>query len=735
MDILDYLVHLVSEAKSPSETLRSATQAIAEDMGARSCRIFSRRDSGRLVLSESFADEPAGGAVAAAESLAAEAIASVSIAKADTPAGMLLAAPMVSRARRLGAIVVERAGRDRPFLDEELERFSAVASEMVDLIEGVNLVELIEGSADAEHTSSRPPKRSTGEQILVGTAASPGIAIGVATFRHAFPSESVRRNARQLGEVTERERLRDAFQKTQNDLVRMQSAAASELGEEHALIFGAHLLLLRDSMLLDRIEQGIHRGQPVVIAVDDAFQAIGARLRAVADPYIQERIEDVEDLRSRVLGHLLEIETAVSSPNHVVISPRTSPSIIMELKAQGAQGVASEHGGTTSHGVLLARALGVPAVTGVPDLMTQVVAGDALIIDGSQGRVIVRPSADTFAEYTSRAEAEERARTEFSKFRHAPAQTADRVRFKLQANVALGIDLDVARDNGSDGVGLYRTEFAFIAREGIPSRDEQVRIYAKAYAAFPEGPISFRILDLAGDKFLSSSGLNVASSAFHGYRSIRVLFDYPHILRDQAQAFALAANGRPLRILVPMVSSLEELQHVKQLVMSALEQAPVASTRTTPSFGAMIEVPAAVEIVSDLAAEVDFFSIGTNDLVQYALVVDREDARLSSPRNAFHPAILRMIQRVVRGAHDAGKEVGVCGEMAARPEVAIALLALGVDALSVTPRAIPELKQKLSTVNLRPLAAGLDHLLSTPMTAGIEQSLRQYLFDGTLSLP
>ncbi len=729
MDILDYLARLVTAEDPPQQMLRSATQAIALDLSASSCRLFLGTGAEALTLTASFGDDAGSDADGDAAALAREALAGAALARADTRAGTLLAAPVISRARRLGALVVERADRERPFLEEELDRFSDIASQLVDLIGGLDFIERVGGLARVTRSAAGS---SSEELSLEGTAAAPGIAIGVATFRHAFPSELVRRDARYAGEARERELFRDAVQKTQNDLLRMQSAAASELGEEHALIFGAHLLLLHDGMLLGAIERGLKQGLSAILAADVAFEEITTRLRAVADPYLQERSEDIEDLRSRVLGHLFELETVVSQPSHVVVSPRTSPSVIMELKARGAQGVASEHGGTTSHGALLARALGVPAVTGVPELMQLVLAGDAVIVDGSEGRVIVRPRPATLAEYVTRAEAEEQTRTEFSKFRNQPAQTADGVRFQLQANVALGVDLDVARDNGSDGVGLYRTEFAFIAREAIPSRDEQVRIYAKAYEAFPESSIAFRILDLAGDKFLASSGLGVARSAFHGYRSIRVLFDYPHILRDQVQAFALAASGRPLRILIPMVSSLEELRHVKELVLSALAHAGAAAAASIPSFGAMIEVPAAVEIASDLAEEVDFFSIGTNDLIQYTLVVDREDSRLSSPHHAFHPAILRMIRRVVRAAHDAGKRVGVCGEMAARPEVALALLALGVDALSVAPRAIPELKQKLSKAALAPLLASVDDLLRLGVTEDIEQSLRRYLLDGSL---
>lgn len=729
MDILDELARLATADAPAAELLRSATRAIALDMGARSCRLFLGTDAARLTLGESFESDSASPDVAPAAALAREALANVLLAAADTHDGMLLAVPVISRVHGLGAVVIERAGRDRPFLRSELDRFSAIASQLVDLIEGLSFIERVGGILRAPGTEAA--ESSPGELSLSGTAAAPGIAIGVATFRHAFPKALVRRDARHAGEATERELVRDAVQKTQNDLIRMQSAAASELGEEHALIFGAHLLLLHDSMLRGAVEQGLKQGKSAVVAVDSAFEEISTRIRALADPYLQERSEDLQDLRTRVLGHLFEVETDVSQPSHVVVSPDTSPSVVMELKARGAQGVASEYGGTTSHGVLLARALGVPAVTGVADLMRLVLADDELIVDGNEGLVVVRPTPATRADYARRAIAAEQARTEFAKFREQPAQTADSVRFKLQANVALGVDLEVARDNGADGVGLYRTEFAFIAREAIPSRDEQVRIYSKAYEAFPDGPISFRILDLAGDKFLASSRLGVARSAFHGYRSIRVLFDHPHILRDQIQAFALAANGRPLRILIPMVSSLEELRRVKQLAMAALKQLPSGATGSIPSFGAMIEVPAAVEIASDLAQEVDFFSIGTNDLIQYALVVDREDARLSSLHDAFHPAILRMIGRVVRAAHDAGKEVGVCGEMAARSPIAIALLALGVDALSVAPRAIPELKQKLSKASLGPLAASIEHLLALRVTEDIEQSLRRYLLDGS----
>ncbi|HET7539602.1 MAG TPA: phosphoenolpyruvate--protein phosphotransferase [Polyangiaceae bacterium] len=726
MYILDYLVHLVSQAKTPRQILELAMRAIAIDLGARSCRLFVHKNSERLVQTESFGVQADIEDTGDAERVARKAMESVLPCMADTPAARWLAVPLVSRARRLGALVIERSARDQAFAEDESSRFLAVASRVVELLESANLLEVLRGSMAAEPAIS---SRECGEEELQGVAASPGIAIGVVSFRQAFPSELARRETRVGDEALERERLRDALQKTENDLLRLQSLAASELGEDEALIFGAHLLLLRDPIVIQKTEDGISKGLSAAAAADGVFLEIAQQLRQVRDPYLQQHAGDIDDLRSRVLGHLIHVKAPASFPGNVVVTPDLSPSIVMELKVLGATGVASEHGGTTSHGALLARALGVPAVVGVAGLISRVLAEDVLVLDGDNGRVIMRPSPDTLRDYTGRAAAEAQRRAEFSRYRDLPSRTADGAPFKLVANVALGADLDVAVANGAQGIGLYRTEFAFIARDGVPSRDEQVRIYGKAYAAFPDAPITFRILDLAGDKFLPPGGPQVAISAFHGYRSIRVLFDYPHILRDQVQAFALAAKGRPLRILVPMVSSLEELQSIKQLALSALAQPPNAHGSTVPSFGAMIEVPAAVELVADLASEVDFFSIGTNDLIQYLLVVDREDPRLSSPHHAFHPALWRMLQRVIATAHAAGREVSVCGEMAARPEAAIALVALGVDTLSVTPRAIPELKQKLSQVNLEQLRLGIGELLSKRTTAEIEQVLRSYLLE------
>jgi len=561
--------------------------------------------------------------------------------------------------------------------------------------------------------------------VLRGVGASPGVAIGTALFRGVYRLDAAAR-ARPAGDpAVERARVRDAIAKAHADLVQIQSAAAREIDEEHAFIFGAHLLLLHDPALLERIDAEIARGLGAPLAIDTALEELETRLRLVPDAYIREKIDDVDDLRSRLLDHASGDGTSARASTRVVVSARIPPSLVVELKTEGAQALVTEVGGATSHGVLLARAMSIPTVTGIADMLTEVRPDDRLIVDGTSGVVIVRPTDETVARYEEERSRVLRARAEQARYRDVLARTADGVRVTIHANVGVASDLGVARENGAEGIGLYRTEFPFIVRDAFPTRAEQVRIYAKAYELFPDRPIQFRILDLAGDKFVSGGSIAAARSAFHGYRSIRVLFDHPDVLRDQVQALAIAAGDRPLRILIPMVSSLEELRRVKAMVAGALASLDEPRAQRAPTVGAMIEVPAAVELAGDLAREVDFLSIGTNDLMQYALVVDREDSRMAQMSDPYHPAILRMIARVAAAARAAGKPVGVCGEIAARPDLALAMLSLGVDSLSVVPTAIPELKQALGGARLEPMRRAIAGIVALSDAASLAASLRE----------
>jgi phosphotransferase system enzyme I (PtsP) len=722
------LIQIIEHASSPSSALDEVAAAIAEDELSDACAILVTDPAGRLTFWKR-AGLSIDASRDAVEAAAREALARAATVTQDHAGRVVLAAPLLALAHSVGALVVER-GADRPYSSAEVRKLVAIASHVVGVVESARALDLIKHGSDVtSREASDTPVVPRSERTLRGIAASPGIVIGRCAFRQVVPRALLRQDFAVHGAQLERNRMREASDKTRADIMRLQSAIADELGEECALVFASHLLLLGDPMLLDLIERGIVAGYSAAVAVDHAQDEIISSLNALGNPYLRERVEDIQDLCSRLLSHLLGADASQALDMELVVSRRFTPSLVVELHGRGAAGIASELGGATSHAVLLARALGFPAVTGVTGLLEHAHAGEPLVIDGDAGTVVLGPSEQTLDDYQRASAQKVAVDTAYAAHRDRPSVTADGMSFCLRANVAFGVDLELARANRAQGVGLYRTEFPFLVRDGIPTLEEQRRIYAKAYQAFPDGPIAFRILDLAADKLLPRSGLQPSGDAFAGYRSIRLLFDHPHVLRDQVQAFALAAAGRPLSLLIPMVSSLEELRRMKQLIAEAIAMHPDTAGAPPPRVGVLIEVPAAVEIAGELARESDFMSIGTNDLIQYSLVVDRDDPRISTPRDAYHPAVLRMLQRVVQAAHAADKEVSVCGELATRVGFAGVLLALGVDALSVMPRAIPQLKQGLARVSVARLREDMPRMLALGTAAELERAISTHCDD------
>lgn len=727
MNITTELLRIVEQAHSLTRILDAATRVIAERMRVEDCFVLLVDQYADLTRTSGGSDAAAGAQPADAEvaSIAAQAAAAGHTISIRGETAALLACPMLLRDNLIGTLVL-RGIRTQQFSVDDLTALETISGQLVGVVENARIVDALDrGERPVPRGAPRPATGANqdGERILHGVGGSPGVAIGAAVFRGARLDFSAR-SAPTAHPDVERARVRTAIEKTRNDLLQIQTAAAREIDEEHALIFASHLLLLNDPMVLGRIDQAIAGGMSAPLAIDAVLEEFENRLRLVPDVYIQERIDDIDDLRSRILDHVLDSGRRTRFGTRIVVTARIPPSLVTELKTEGAQGLVTEFGGATSHGVLLARAMGIPMVTGITDVLTSVGADDRLIVDGTTGVVVVRPSDATVQRYEEERRRVAHARSEHAKFRDILARTADGVRVTLQANVGVASDLTVARENRAEGIGLYRTEFPFIVRDAFPTRLEQVRIYRKAYELFPDGPICFRILDLGGDKFVAGGSIAVARSAFHGYRSLRVLFDHPDVLRDQVQALALAAADRPLRILIPMVTSIEDLRRAKEMIARALASIDGIGAQRAPTIGAMIEVPAAVELAADIAKEVDFLSIGTNDLMQYTLIVDREDSRMAPLSDPYHPAILRMIARVAGAAHAAGKPVGVCGEIAARPDVALALIALGIDSLSVVPTAIPELKQALAQARLEPMRRAMPATLALCDASSIAAALR-----------
>ena len=513
---------------------------VAREMRCGACSVFLIEPGERrpalsagfreaMALADAFAPE-------VAVELAAQAVSRMASGSREEPGRSLLGVPMVLRGRAVGAIVVESEGGDA-FSAEATSALESAAAQLVGMVVNARLIEAFDRH-EAPALVLVPPAAEQrdadrGEVILRGTPAGPGVGIGAVAFRGVHELGPDARIVPSRGEEAEKERLRDALVKTRNDIARLQDAAAHDIDEEHALIFSSHLLLMNDPAVLDRMDRALSAGLSAPVAIDDALKELEDLLGAVPDAYIQERVEDIDDLRGRLLSHALDAGGRAKHGGRILVTRRIPPSLVVELKADRAQGIVTEAGGATSHGALLSRALGIPAVTGVADLLERVGVDDEMIVDGEAGEVILRPTAETLATYRERARRAERRRTQHARYRERPLETADGVRVGMLANVAVASNLATALDNGAEGVGLYRTEFPFIVREQFATREEQVRIYRKAYDAFPGGPVNFRILDLGGDKFLPGSSLGAARSPFHGYRAIRVLFDYPHILRDQ----------------------------------------------------------------------------------------------------------------------------------------------------------------------------------------------------------
>jgi phosphotransferase system enzyme I (PtsP) len=748
---------VIQRSHSLREILDNAVQLIAREMGTDVCSIYllDPRDHRLRLMATQGLDKAALGKVrlALGEGLTGTVVKemrSLAVEDASTHPAFryfpetreeqfhsFLGVPLAIRNRPVGAIVIQTRER-RSYSREETQTLTTISAQLVGVVENARLIDALDHGEEGvpylhEVRSWRTigqvaPQERQEDLILRGSPASPGIALGIALFRG---SHDLSFNAPELsfqGEEREMERIANAFEETRKDILKIQQAAEREAGEEHALIFSSHLLLLNDPVLMDRIAASIRQAVSAPAAIYDAFEHFGQKLQNVPDPYIQDRVEDIRDLRSRILDRVLSAEAQSSTmSDKIVIARGIPPSLVVELKAEGARGIITERGGPTSHGALLARSMGVPAVTGIVDIVLTVRSGDTLLIDGGTGKVIVTPSKATLDEYDRTAERLRRRRVSNLRFRTLPARTRDGSAVSLHANIGVGVDLALARENGADGIGLYRTEFPFLIREDFPTQEEQIRIYRKAYEHFPRGPVHFRLLDLGGDKFLPGNALDPDRNPFRGYRSIRLLLQNPAILKDQVQAFVRAAERRPLGILIPMVSSLAELKAALRNIREAIDAIEEPDVNRSPSIGAMIEVPAAVELASEIARDVDFFSIGSNDLIQYTLAVDRENERAGNRNDPFHPAVLRLIRRTIQAGHALGREVALCGEIASRPRVALALVAMGIDALSLTPSAIPEIKRALASTEIDPLRKDIDLVLALGDAAEVEETLKRYL--------
>lgn len=536
--------------------------------------------------------------------------------------------------------------------------------------------------------------------VFQAQGVSPGIAMApVVLWNRCEPEDPGLRSSDGDGETR---RVAQTLAQTQADLVRMRDQTAQTLGAVQAEIFEAHLAMVGDPELRALIDGLVQEGWSAETAVFRACQTFIDLLSGLDEEGQRSRAEDVKDLRRRWLAHLKGESSRGGFHGEpcILLADDLTPSETATLDLSVVQGFLTVAGSRTSHASILARSLGLPAATGAATIFNAVTPGQFVVLNGRTGEVIVEPSAEEKARFVRIRDHEAAERACQKTFSRLPTRTLDGATLDLAANMGRVQDVNAVIENGAEAVGLFRSEFLFLDRDQAPSEDEQTAVYRHVLQRMDGKPVVIRTLDIGGDKILPYLPLAPELNPFLGVRAVRLCLDRPELFRTQIRALLRASPAGDLRVMVPMVALVEEVRAVKALFA---QEAEALRTQGLPvakiQLGIMVEIPAAALNAPALAVEADFFSLGTNDLIQYTMAADRMNPRLGHLYQPLHPSLLRLVDLTVQGARAHGRWVGVCGEMASDPEAAIVLVGLGVDELSLTATGIPGLRALLSRVD------------------------------------
>jgi phosphoenolpyruvate-protein phosphotransferase (PTS system enzyme I) len=553
-----------------------------------------------------------------------------------------------------------------------------------------------------------------GEKVYRGIAVSAGVCRGKVVVLHHARHAIVRRELSPEAVPTEIKRFEHALVRTRQQITEVQRRVADTMSSSEADIFDAHLLMLEDRVLIEEVIKIISEQKN---NADYAFHTASDRyiavLETVEDEYLRERAADLRDLTSRVLDNLLNVKEQLDlrhlSEPCILVGHDLSPSTAAQLDRNFVLGFATEIGGKTSHTAILARSLDIPAVVGTQNISQELETGDYALLDGYNGTVIVNPTDQTLFEYGQLAKIKASLDEKLREVQSQPAVTLDGKAIHLSANIEDQHDVPAVIKHGAEGVGLFRTEFLFINREKMPNEEEQYLVYREVAAALKPQPVIIRTLDLGGDKFSSHLQLAKEMNPFLGWRAIRFCLAQPEVFRAQIRAILRASAEGNVKMMYPMISGVDELCQANAHVEKCKDELrnEKISFDEKLEIGAMIEIPSAALVANSLAKKVSFFSVGTNDLIQYTLAADRTNEKVSHLYEPTHPSILRLIKMTVDAAHANGIWAGVCGEIAGDPVLAPLLLGLGIDELSAAPSAIDEVKymiRRLKSEEARQLA-------------------------------
>ncbi len=565
------------------------------------------------------------------------------------------------------------------------------------------------------------------DTILVGIGASPGIAIARSHLLNRARVGGIERRILPTEVDAEIANFQAAVDRSKSQLLEVKEQAAGQHAE-HLYIIDTHLLILEDQLLVNSTADLI---RSELLNAEGALGRTLRRLRqlfdSISDEYLRERRSDIDSVGDRLMSNLLgEVRDSLESltGQAIVVAHDLSPADTMQLDRDKVIGFVTDVGGRTSHTAILARSLSIPAVVGLESISTQVASGEPMIIDGTTGTVIVNPSPATFREYLARRQRYDYLEKELEGYRDLPAETRDGHRVALRGNVELAEEIAVARGQGVEGIGLFRTEFLFLSGNEPPDEETQYLAYRAAAEAMAPHPVTIRTLDVGGDKFVPELNLLDEANPVMGLRAVRFSLREGTLFRIQLRAILRASAHGWVRIMFPMISGVAEIRACRRLVEKTRQELveeglPVGSL----ALGIMVETPAAVLLADVMAREVDFFSVGTNDLIQYCLAIDRGNEHVAYLYEPLHPAVLRALRRVCYAACNAGIEVSICGEMAGEQLYALVLIGLGFTELSMNPSSIPRIKRLMRQITVAEAGELVDRLLQLPTAAEVVAAL------------
>lgn len=533
--------------------------------------------------------------------------------------------------------------------------------------------------------------------MKIGIAASKGYAIGTVVVKE---ENELNIEERVIENVeAEKERFKKALEASKEQLLNIKEKAAKEMGADKAAVFESHAMLLEDPEFAGAVEMGIESNKiNAEKALQDVVDMYAGIFAAMEDEYMRERGADVKDVGKRVLANLLgkiSGDSDLMADNTVVVAHDLTPSDTAQLDKSKVVAFLTNIGGRTSHSAIMARTLEIPAVVGLQDITSSVKNGDTIIVDGIEGVGIVNPDVETIKKYEAKKEAFEKEREELKKLISVKTVTKAGKRVEVAGNIGKPEDVHQVLANGGDGVGLFRTEFLYMDRDDMPSEEEQFESYKYAVEKMEGRPVVIRTLDIGGDKKLPYLPLPEEMNPFLGYRAIRICLDRKDIFKTQLRALLRASAFGNLKIMFPMIGSLEEFLQAKEILKGCMEELKKEGKDFNENLetGIMVEIPAAAVCADELAKYVDFFSIGTNDLIQYTLAADRMNEKISYLYNPMHPAVLRLIKMTIEAAHKEGKWCGMCGEMAGDEKAIATLVEYGLDEFSMSASSILKAKQ------------------------------------------